>query len=63
MISGTIRLSIEASKFVVVAIPHDKTANVILDRRLGPEAYVAHQSSDVSERFRDITWLHWQHIL
>src|ERR1700754_1590021 len=63
MISGTIRLSIEASKFVVVAIPHDKFANAVLDRGLGPEPCVAHQSRDVSERFRDIARLHRQHIL
>jgi hypothetical protein len=47
----------------VAAIPHDKFANAILDRGLRPEACVAHQSRDVSERFRDITGLHWQHIL
>src|SRR5260370_41342196 len=63
MISGTIRLSIGASNFVMAAIPRDKAANTILNRGLGPKADVAHQIPDIGEGFGYISGLHRQHIL
>src|SRR6266481_5688404 len=63
MISGTIRLSIGASNFVMVAIPGDKAANAILNRCLGPKADVARQIPDIGEGFGYVSGLHRQHIL
>src|SRR5439155_17179177 len=58
MISGIIRRSIGASNLVVVAIPGDKIANAILDRRLGLEARVAHQVRDIGEGVSHVSGLH-----
>src|SRR5437588_2854972 len=58
MISGIIRLSI--SNLVVAAIPRDEIANAILDGCLGLEADVAHQITDIGERFRHVSGLHRQ---
>src|SRR5438876_65731 len=63
MISGTIRLSIGASNFVMVAIPCDKAANTILNGCLGPKADVARQIPDIGEGFGYISGLHRQHML
>src|SRR6202035_5107758 len=49
--------------FVVVAIPYDEIANTVRDGRLGPEAEVAHQITDVGEGLLDVSGLHRQHIL
>ena len=63
MISGTIRLSIGTSNFVMVAIPCDKAANTILNGCLGPKADVARQIPDIGEGFGYVSRLHRQHIL
>src|ERR1700694_1236456 len=63
MISGIIRLSISASNLVVVAVPRNKATNTILNGCLGPEAAVAHQTTDIGERLHDVSGLHRQHIL
>src|SRR5471032_355299 len=62
MISGTIRPSIGASNFVVVAVPCDETANTLFDGGLWPEADVAHQIADIGKGLRDVSGLHRQHI-
>src|SRR5258708_14582630 len=61
MISGMIRLSIGASGSVVAAIPSDKIANTIFNRRLWLEADVAHQVPDIGEGFCHVPRLHRQH--
>src|SRR6195952_5248783 len=62
MMRGIIRRFIGASNPVVVAIPGDKFAKPVLDRRLRPEAGIAHQLGDVGEGLGDVPWLHRQHF-
>src|SRR5258706_10252344 len=57
MMSGIIRRVIGASNPVVVAIPGDKFAKPVLDRRLRPEAGVAHQFGDIGEGRRHVAGL------
>src|SRR3981081_4531662 len=51
MIRGMIRLSIGASNLVMFAIPRDKIANTILNRRAGTETNATHQITDIAEGF------------
>src|SRR5690349_11751194 len=58
MISGTILPAISTSNLVVVAIPRDKIANAIFDRRVRLETDVAHQIAYVRIGFHDVARLH-----
>src|SRR6266851_9440655 len=62
MINGIIHLSIDASNFVVVAIPCDKIANTVLNGSRGPKANIPHQIIDVGEGFGYVSGLHRQHM-
>src|SRR3954464_4380793 len=46
--------------FVVVLVPRNEPMHALLDRRAGPEAYVAHQVVNVGAGGRNVARLHGQ---